>query len=191
MKNKYLYLMTFSFLAVFLCGSFASADYFSGTRKNGSKPMAYYHSSVADYNYTSHYDAGRTYWNGNSRVNIARTLTNSTVTRPDIYYIGNTATANFYGQIVPYNSSGSTVGPDDYWDYTAVFMYDNTMRATGSGYTSANIRYNAAHEIGHTIKMAHVPIPYNSVMVQGWRAVPGSITTYDSGEVNSKWPSFP
>lgn len=41
-----------------------SADYLSGGRKNSAKPFVFYHSSVADFGYTGHYDAGRAYWNG-------------------------------------------------------------------------------------------------------------------------------
>ncbi|SFF05955.1 hypothetical protein SAMN04487969_112157 [Paenibacillus algorifonticola] len=190
-KMRYVYSMTLSFLAVFLFGSVVSADYFSGNRKNGAKPLAYYHSSVADNGYTSHYDAGRAYWNGNSKVNIVKTETNSVVSRPDVYYIGNTSIAGFFGQTIAYTSSGDITTADSYWDYTTVFMYDNTMRAKGSDYSAPTVKYNAAHEIGHSIKMAHVPFPYNSVMVQGWRSVPSAITTYDSEQVDSKWASFP
>ncbi|WP_207205150.1 hypothetical protein [Peribacillus sp. TH16] len=68
-----------------------------------------------------------------------------------------------------------------------VTMYDNQMRAQ-SNYTASYIRMNAAHEIGHSIKMAHVAKAYNSVMPQGWRAIPSSLTSYDSGEVTKKWP---
>jgi len=178
-----------SLSAVIFFGGVVQADTFNGGRKNNAKPSAFYDTSVSTYGYTSHYDAGRAYWNENSNVNITRTF--SVLNRPDIYYIDNTAVSGLYGRIYPYNSSGVLVSPDSYWDYTTVFMYDNQMRATGSNFTSSRVKYNAAHEVGHTIKMAHVPIPYNSVMVQGWWNIPASITSYDSGEVNSKWLSLP
>lgn len=188
LKMRYLKFIIISF-SVLLFSSIifdgvANAEILAGGRKNNAKPYAYYHSSVSNYGYTSNYDAGRAYWNSNSRVNIARTT--STLNRPDFYYIGNTSVSGLLGQIIPYNSSGILVGASDYWDYTTVYMYDNQMRAQ-TYYTTSRINYNAAHEIGHTIKMAHVPIPYNSVMVQGWYNIPSSLTSYDSGEVNRKW----
>lgn len=186
-KKKYFYAITFVFVAVFLFGSLVSADYLSGGRKNNAKPLAFYHSSVADAGYTSHYDAGRAYWNGNSKVNIVRTMFNSVTDRPDIYYIGNTSIPNLAGQTVGYTSSGAQTSPDNYWDYTTVYMYDNVMRVTDP-YTSEHVKFNAAHEIGHTIKMAHTSLGFNSVMPQGWRVIPSSITPYDSEQVNSKWP---
>lgn len=165
-------------------GSPASADYLGGGRKDNASPRAYYHSSVTSYGYVSHYDAGRAYWNSHLQVNITKTP--YTTSRPDIYYIGNSSVSGLLGQIIPYNSAGSQVGATSYWDYTTVFMYDNQMRAQ-STFNSKYTHYNAAHEIGHTIKMAHVSSPYNSVMVSGWRAIPGYLTTYDSGQVSAKW----
>lgn len=165
-------------------GSVVNAEYFSGGRKNNASPLAYYASSVSSYGYTSHYDAGRAYWNSHSQVNIAKTT--STTGRPDIYYIGNSSVSGLLGQIVPYTSTGSQASVSSYWDYTTVFMYDNQMRAS-SKYSASTVKYNAAHEIGHTIKMAHVPIPHNSVMVQGFYNIPSYLTSFDSGEVTAKW----
>lgn len=172
-KAKYLSTLSFSILALVMFGSIASADYWGGNRKGGPNPSAFYHSSVNQYGYTGAYDAGRGYWNANSKVNITRTPIYNAIDPPDTYYIGNSATPNLWGQIAPTNSSGNLALPDEYWVYVEVTMYDNNMRA--AGHQPANVRYNAAHEIGHTIKMAHVPIPTNSVMVQGWWAIPASI----------------
>lgn len=187
MKAKHfkLILMSISFLlfsTVF--GSVANADYFSGGRKNDAHPFAYYASSVSNYGYTSYYDAGRAYWNKHSKVNILRTT--STSGRPDIYYISNTSVTELFGQIIPYNSSGTQVSTSSYWDYTTVFMYDNQLRVS-SKYSASTVKYNAAHEIGHTIKMAHVAAAYNSVMVQGLYNIPSSLTSYDSSQVSAKW----
>lgn len=167
-----------------IIGEVVNAAYFGGGRKNNASPYAFYHSSVSSYGYTSHYDAGRAYWNSHPRVNIKKTT--STSGRPDIYYIGNSSVSGLLGQIIPYTSYGSQAGVHSYWDYTTVFMYDNQMKSQSS-YSSSRVRYNAAHEIGHTIKMAHVPIPHNSVMVQGFYNIPSSITSFDYGEVSAKW----
>ncbi|GBF74412.1 hypothetical protein PA598K_02755 [Paenibacillus sp. 598K] len=189
LKAKYFSMLAFSVLSLVLFGSVASADYFGGTRKDGSRPSAFYHSTVAQYGYTGAYDAGRAYWNAKSQVNITRAVISNPIDRPDTYYIGNTSVPDFWGQIAPINSSGVIAQPNEHWVYVDVIMYDNTMRA--SGHQQANVRYNAAHEIGHTIKMAHVNIPTNSIMVQGWWPIPASITTYDSNQVDLKWPVFP
>lgn len=171
-------------LASFLSTS-ASADYFSGSRTNNAKPYAWYDASVANYGYTSHYDAGRAYWNSHSKVDIKRSLFYDL--SYDKYYIGNTSTSGLLGRISPKTSSGAEAGVDSFWSYVVVTMYDNQMRAQ-SNYSSSYIRMNAAHEIGHSIKMAHAAKAYNSVMPQGWRPIPSSLTIYDSGEVGKKWP---
>lgn len=161
------------------------ATAFGGGRKNNGWPKAYYHSSVAANGYTSNYDAGRAYWNQSYIVTIGKTT--STANRPDIYYIGNTSIPGVIGQFTPYNSLGNPVTVNSYWDYTTVFMYDNQMRAL-SNYTTLRINYNAAHEIGHTVKMAHPSsVLYLSVMAQGWNDLPYSIRPYDLDEVNKKW----
>jgi predicted Zn-dependent protease len=188
LKLKHLTLIIIT-LSVLLCTSMIAegvikAAYFSGGRKNNAAPSVFYHSSVSSFGYTSNYNAGIAYWNANSKVNITKTFTS--VHGADVYYIGTTATSGLLGRIVPYDSSGNVASTNSYWDYTNVTMYDNQMRAQ-SNYTSSRINYNAAHEIGHTIKMAHVPIPTNSVMVQGWYNIPASLTSFDSGEINSKW----
>ena len=91
------------------------------------------------------------------------------------------------GRISPKTSSGTEAGVDSFWSYVVVTMYDNQMRAQ-SNYSTSYINMNAAHEIGHSIKMAHAASAYYSVMPQGWRAIPSSLTSYDSGEVGKKWP---
>lgn len=176
-------LMSLLMLESIIFTSVVDAAIFAGSRKNYAKLTVYYHSSVSAYGYTSNYDRGRAYWNAHSKVNITRASIN--INRPDIYYIGNTSVKGLLDRVIPYNSSGIKVSASEYWDYTTVYMYDNQMRAQ-SNYSSSRINYNAAHEIGHTIKKAHVPIPYNSVMVQGWYTIPSSITSFDSSEVNRK-----
>lgn len=184
--NKFL-IALISVLAIgtsFLSTS-ASADYFLGGRTNNAMPYAWYDSSVANYGYTTNFDAGRNYWNSHSKVDIKRAFSYSS--SYDRYYIGNTSTSGLLGRIYPYNSSGVEVSADSNWSYVVVMMFDNQMRAQ-STYSSSYINMNAAHEIGHSIKMAHAASVYNSVMPQGWRAIPSSLTSYDSGEVSKKWP---
>lgn len=177
-------LFTAVFFTTICFESVAQADYFAGGRKNNAAPYAYYHSSVSTYGYVGNYDVARSYWNANSKVNIKKTT--STSARPDIYYVGNTSVSGLLGQIIPYTSTGTQAAVGGYWDYTTVFIYDNQMRAQ-STFTSSRVNYNAAHEVGHTLKMAHVTPPYNSVMVQGWYNIPSTLTSYDSGEINKKW----
>ncbi|MEY9971980.1 hypothetical protein ABH966_002354 [Lysinibacillus sp. RC46] len=152
--------------------------------KNNAMPNAFYHSSVAAYGYAANYDKARSYWNGSSKVNITKTT--SSAGRPDIYSVGTTSVSGLLGQAGGYNSSGSAVSLDSNWDYATSIIYDNQMRAQ-SNYTASRINFNAAHEVGHTIKMAHVGIPHDSVMVQGWWEIPSGLTSYDSGEINKKW----
>lgn len=180
--NLMVVLLLAVFLTVMFKGTEAKADFFGGDRKNGPAPRAFYTSSVSMLGYTANYDAGRAYWNSNSLVNIQKV---GNINRPDLYYIGDTSVPGL-GQVTPYNSAGLVAPLNGYWDYTTVFMYHNQMVAQ-SNYTNSRINYNAAHEIGHTLKMAHVGPPTNSVMVQGWRNIPSTITSYDSGEINRKW----
>lgn len=162
----------------------ADAATYAGGRKGNAKPNVFYSASVSNFGYTSNFDAGRAYWNTNSKVNITKTT--SLDNRPDIYYVGNTSNVNVLGVAAGYSSTSTLVALTSYWDFATATIYDNSMRAQ-SNYTTSRINYNAAHEIGHTIKMAHVGIPTNSVMVQGWYNIPTSITSFDSGEVNTKW----
>lgn len=161
----------------------ASADYFSDGRTSNAKPYAWYDASVINYGYTSHYDAGRVYWNSHSAVDIKKSITNSSTY--DKYYVGNTSTSGLLGRIPPKNSSGLETGVDSFWSYVVVTIYDNQMKAQ-SNYSASYVNMNTAHEIGHSIKMAHAALAYNSVMPQG--AIPSSLTSYDSGEAGKKWP---
>lgn len=178
-------LFSFSIIIVFFFNAVISADVFSGGRYRDSKPYVYYHSSVSDYGYTSNYNRGRSYWNTHKNVNIQ--MTPSVAYVKDTYSIGNTSVSGLLGQIIPYDSNGNVVSPTAYWRYVSVFMYHNQMVLQSNNSTS-RVNYNAAHEIGHTIKMAHVPTPYNSVMPQGFIPIPSSLTPYDSSQINIKWP---
>lgn len=188
LKLKYskLIIITFSVLLFtsIISESVAKANYFSGGRKNNADYFAYYDSSVSSFGYSSNYDTARSYWNASSVVNITRTF--SLLYTPDIYYVDNTATSGLLGQVIPYDSSENVVGASSYWDHTHVFIYDNQMEAQ-SPYTTAYINYNASHEVGHTIKMAHTSPPISSVMIQGWYSSPSSLSVYDSGEADLKW----
>ncbi len=186
--NKYLKLIITSFLLLLVISTTfkeeTDAAYFAAGRKNNASPYVYYDSSVSSYAYASNFDAARAYWNANSLVNI--TKTSSTSTRPDVYYVSTTSKPGYYGQTYVYGTNGMETSTSSYWEYAEVFVFDNQVRANSSN-SSAIKNYNVAHEIGHTIKMAHVPIPYNSVMIQGLYSIPSSITSFDSGELNAKW----
>lgn len=170
-------------IGFFIIGGVAEAATFGGGRVNNAKPLAFYHSSVSSYGYTANYDAGRAYWNAHSKVDIRKSTGSSGADR---YYIGNTSVTGLLGVMTPYTLTGTVASVNSNWAYTTVYMYDNTMRSTGSN-TNARRNYNAAHEIGHSIKMAHVPLPTNSVMVQGWRDIPSGLTSFDRGEIDKKW----
>lgn len=60
------------------------------------------------------------------------------------------------------------------------------MRST-SNYSASRVNYNIAHEIGHSIKMAHVSKATLSVKPQGWVPIPSSLTQYDRQEIGKKW----
>ncbi|MDC3413182.1 hypothetical protein NC797_11645 [Aquibacillus sp. 3ASR75-11] len=160
------------------------ADYFGGSRSYQAAPYAWYHSSVYSYNYDDNYDAGRGYWNDHFGVNIKKTY--DTGTYIDRYYVGNTSTSGLLGRIQPINGNSEVASVNEYWYRVNVFIYDNQMRAQSS-YNNSHVSMNAAHEIGHSIKMAHASSAYYSVMPQGWRTLPYNITSYDSGEIDAKW----
>lgn len=155
----------------------------AGGRSGNSKPAAYYSSSVSSYGYTANFDRGRSYWNSHSKVNITRSFSSSPTT--DRYYVGNSSVRGLLGVMTPYGYQG-TVPLNSYWQYTTVYIYENQMR-NQSNYSGSRVSYNAAHEIGHTIKLTHEPIPVNSVMVQGFYNIPTSQTNVDRGKVDGKW----
>lgn len=171
-------------LLLFTFTTSASANYFGGSRTKNAKPVVYYDSSVSKYGYTSNFDAGRAYWNSHSAVNITKST--SYKKGMDQYLVANTSVAGLLGEIIPVNSSGIEVSTSASWSYVLVKIYANQMKNL-SNYDSSHISMNAAHEIGHSIKMAHASKAYNSVMPQGWRKLPSSLTSYDKGEVTKKW----
>lgn len=80
--------------------------------------------------------------------------------QPYVYYIGTSHDENLLGQAFYKDSSGNGVSADGYWDHVILYMYDNSMRANSNN-SDSRVKYNAAHEVGHSIKMDHVPIVAN------------------------------
>lgn len=192
-----------TFLAIFfIFSSIASANYFNNTRKGNGFHYAWYDPSVAQYGYTTHFNDGRNYWNQSPEIGIG--LSNTYKKWDDKYIIANSSVAGLYGQIYvakyvidssgTYATYGQDEWKDDYWDFCNVIMYDNTMKFT-ENWTRSYVSYNAVHEIGHSIMMAHESLSNDSVMRQGWRVIPGGsgnikITDYDKTDVYNKWKNY-
>lgn len=186
LKFMSIVLMVCTFLIFIVPFSGVEASTYPGGRNRGASPQAYYTDSVAQFGYTANYDRGRAYWNTHPRVNIQRTFNLST--QPDRYFVSATFQAGLLGRIFPYGRNGNQVGSGEYWQYVSVYMYANQMRGQ-SNYQSSAVSYNAAHEIGHTIKLGHQPLLVDSVMAQGFRPIPSSLTNPDRTSVNRKWPN--
>lgn len=161
----------------------AEAVIFGGSRTGNSRPTAWYSSSVGSHGYTSNFDKARNYWNAHSKVNITKS---STSANSDRYYVSNTSTSGLLGIMTPYTSSGNRADIHGNWNYATVHVFENSMRST-SNYSASRVNYNIAHEIGHSIKMAHASKAYHSVMPQSWITIPSSLTVYDRQEIDRKW----
>lgn len=194
-----------------------SANYWDGGRTNGVKGSVWYSDSVASYGYTGHFDKGRAYWNATPEVNLWRNPTR--LRYSDAYYVsswkeGNHAGSNSYiygfanGYQYWYGTDMNySVGNNVYWDFALVRIYHGAMNTDGA---EPKLNYYerikvAAHEIGHSIKIAHPDdksgkepvLDKNmfSIMNQGRLEImkPGtpyeSITTYDKQTVTKKWGS--
>lgn len=64
-----------------------------------------------------------------------------------------------------------------------------------SPYNQTYVSRNAAHEIGHSIKMDHELASTDTVMSRGWKPIPGgsgniTITTYDKNNAYAKWKNY-
>ncbi|SDL98714.1 matrixin family metalloprotease [Paenibacillus jilunlii] len=141
-----------------LFSSIVSADTHSprGGNDNGHI-QAWYDSSISSYGYTSHFDHAVSTWNGrNANVSISKTLNNSG--QVDRYYVGTTTELGLYGRNLWYNDLGISVDPDWFsWSRSVVSVYDNQLRNHNNGvnFTSTRIRHTTAHEVGHSLGLAH------------------------------------
>ncbi|MEK5439337.1 MULTISPECIES: matrixin family metalloprotease [Paenibacillus] len=127
-----------------------------GGNANG-KIQAWYDSSISSYGYTSHFDHAVSTWNGrNANVSISKTLNNSG--QVDRYYVGTTSEEGLYGRNIWYNDLGIPVDPDWFsWSRSVVSVFDNQLRNFNGGvnFTSARIKHTTAHEVGHSLGLAH------------------------------------
>lgn len=193
-KVVFLLLLTSIFLS-FIPFTQAHATTLSGTRLNtGANFTAWYDASVINLGYQGDMDKGRAYWN-NSAANVyIDKNTGSYGGDQDKYFVGNTTINGLLGQTNYYlQSVGGTyqVSTGEDFNYCTVVLYDNSMKGhiKDGTFDAAHASYNAAHEIGHSIKMDHpntVSSP-SSVMWQGWNAIPAYITTYDENDAVAKW----
>jgi hypothetical protein len=172
----------------------SNADTFIGDRYGSGTHSAWYHSSVSDYGYSNHFDQALTYWNNNSS-NVYVTRNYGTYENyQDRYYVGTTEVKDLIGLTAFYQyrfPSYTNVSSDDYWDFCDAIIYENTMRSS-SNYSTEAVIMNIAHEIGHTLKLAHTPMYYgapyhDSVMNNGFYPIYPSMTDYDYQELTSKW----
>lgn len=185
----------------------------NGRYGSGGRIAAYYEGSVSNYfpsgvNYTNVYDSARAQWSGISS-NVAVNKTSSTLNTPDKYYVGTTATPFLFGRITTfyYDYYGNLVQSDPQnitsedtnsnWVKTHVSLYDNQMN--NYGLTTTQRVYVATHEIGHTLKLAHLddtltctqtPLPSGerSVMQSGdGNVLNWGVQPYDKRELKAKW----
>jgi len=138
--------------------SFFSSTSFGGTIQNGVNRPVWYSPSVASYGNTSHFDAGRDYWNKDTTVNLWKWDQSNNST--DRYFIGTiyngTNADETIGLTTPYkvvNGRAVLASYDENWNFSAVTMYDSTMKKIGM--SRSQVEENAAHEVGHSVKMKH------------------------------------
>jgi len=180
--------------------SAASAETFTGTIKDGVNRPVWYSSSVGSYGYTGTFDIGRAYWNVDTKANLWKwdQVNNST----DRYYIGTSDGGDLdtLGKTTPYKitSTGAAVlaDPNETWNFSVVTLYHDAFqkkRWHGLTYRAMDadeIRKTSAHEVGHSLKMAHnvTMTSLDTVMRQGIYDIPSTkITTYDKNEFVKKW----
>jgi len=195
-------LIVLTSLSFFSSTSFAydansKADrYFGGNLTAGINRPAWYHSSVASYGYTSHFDSARAYWNNNTPVNIWKwdQANNST----DRYYVGTTyqgaGNLNITGAQGAYkvvNGVAVSATNNENWNYSTVTIYHNAMAS--KNYDRGKANATAAHEVGHSIKFAHTPLNWlgqeyvDSVMRSDDYSMKAITTSYDLDTVHQKW----
>jgi len=214
LKNKFKKIIINSIIcltSLTIFGSVASATTFSGTLKSGVNRPVWYSPSVASYGYTSHFDAGRDYWNRDTKVNLWKwdQANNST----DRYYVGTSypkdsddGELNVDGAQSSYKvtSTGAVVEADknEDWNFSVVTIYHNALSSPEKNYARELVNEVTAHEIGHSIKMAHSLGTYspNSSYADKYgyledtimhpskvRKLTSIIRPYDQKEVERKW----
>ncbi|NQX47116.1 hypothetical protein HQN87_17435 [Paenibacillus tritici] len=163
--------------------------------------QAWYDSSVSSYGYTGHFDHAVSTWNGrNANVSISKTLNNSG--QVDRYYVGTTAELGLFGRTNWYNDLGINVDPDWFsYSRSVVSIYHNQLKdyQNGINFTSTRIRHTTAHEVGHSLGLAHTTSSAQlstSLMTEGNNpSVNRNINTpssYDISELRSLYggPAF-
>jgi hypothetical protein len=149
----------------------ALADIFGGDKAH-PVTYAWYDDSVSAYGYTPHYDAGREYWNGITDYAHVYSNKGDYVDGHDKYYIGHSnPDPDVVGQMTPFYitwyGEHLEAWDNDDWDYCVVTMYHENMEYILS-YSAGTVKYNAAHEIGHSLKLAHPTHDANTVLEQGF-----------------------
>ncbi len=171
--------------------STAKADTFGGGRSNSNRNiMVYLDSSVANSSYyNSIYSYARSYWSNTGTSFSGFLVASSNSPTSDEYCVSTTATSGLLGRTYPYkrvNGSSVTATNNEYWEWCKIFIYSNQMDAYSM--TDDQRRSNAAHEIGHSLKLAHTTANTSSVMLQGIQSI--QPTSYDIGQLRSKWNSI-
>lgn len=174
----------------------AIADSFLGNRRDLGNVRVYHDASVANLGYTAIFDDARIGWNSvSSKVVVIKSDT--LVSGYDRYFVGDTATAGLLGRTIPYKKDAVgaivTAGVDDLWDRCTISVYDNQMDSQSM--TNVQRSSNSAHEIGHSLKLAHpgggtkrvapVPAGSQSLMNQGIQGF--GPQKYDKDELIFKW----
>lgn len=193
MRNFKKIMLMVSILTLLASTLVVQATIISGSRSKTSSNNIYVwlDSSVANSTtYNSIYSYARSYWT-NTGTNFQGFYVSSTnYQTSDEYYVSTTATSQLWGRTVPYKrlSDGSTTqaSTTEYWEFCRVYIFSNQMDAYG--FSTEQRRSNAAHEIGHTLKLAHPSVSVTAIMNQGIQSIlPQS---YDIQELGRKWSSM-
>ena len=172
--------------------------YFGGNIVTGLDRPVWYSPSVSSYGYTGAFDVGRTYWNKDTKANLWRSdqVNNST----DRYYVGTSYGGDLdtTGRTTPYrlvNGKAVLAETDENWNFSVVTIYNDAFKKKrwfGFSYRAMDadeIRKTAAHEVGHSVKIAHnLKGTLETVMRQGIFDIPSTtIRLYDKQSMESKW----
>jgi Zn-dependent peptidase ImmA (M78 family) len=104
----------------------------------------------------------------------------------DVIYDYTTSESGLLGQTFYYKKILGfevNVSHDSNYDYARIFFYTNTFDTYNA--TDAQKTHTIAHELGHSVKLAHPTSVQTAVMNQGLLSL--TVTDYDKSELKRKW----